>query len=317
VPESSSNSRAIPPHRVVASGLRFPEGPIALADGSLLLVEIARGCLSRVAPDGSVTVVAQLGGGPNGAAIGPDGACYVCNNGGFTWHEDEHGLRPIGVPADYDGGRIERVDLATGAVRVLYREADKGRLCAPNDIVFDRHGGFWFTDSGKRHRRQMDYGAVYYAAADGSAIRAAIYPFMTANGIGLSADEDRLYVAETLGGRIWEFDIVSPGRVARAPWPSPNGGRLLAGLDGYRPFDSLALDAAGNVCAATLYDPGLVVLSPEGQVVADLGMPDLCPTNICFGGPGLATAYVTLSHGGRLIALDWPRSGQPLNFVNR
>ena len=78
----------------VARGLQFPEGPVALADGSVLVVEIRRGTLSRVAPDGTVTVVAETGGGPNGAAIGPDGAVYVCNNGGFAWHD-----RPDGIVA--------------------------------------------------------------------------------------------------------------------------------------------------------------------------------------------------------------------------
>ncbi|MCH2100247.1 MAG: SMP-30/gluconolactonase/LRE family protein, partial [Pseudomonadales bacterium] len=60
--------------RELAKGLRFPEGPIALPGGDVLLVEIARGTLTRVALDGTVSVVANLGGGPNGAAIGPDGA---------------------------------------------------------------------------------------------------------------------------------------------------------------------------------------------------------------------------------------------------
>jgi gluconolactonase len=69
--------------RELATGLLFPEGPVALDDGSVLLVEIARGTLSRVTTDGRVQVVADLGGGPNGAAIGPDGAVYICNNGGF------------------------------------------------------------------------------------------------------------------------------------------------------------------------------------------------------------------------------------------
>ena len=55
-------------HTLLAEGLQFPEGPIAQADGSVLLVEIARGTLSRVA-DGKVEVVAELGGGPNGAAM--------------------------------------------------------------------------------------------------------------------------------------------------------------------------------------------------------------------------------------------------------
>ena len=95
----------------IARGFRFPEGPVAMADGSVLVVEIARGTLTRVMPDGSTSVVASPGGGPNGAAIGPDGACYLCNNGGFRWHEDAQGLRPILQADDYSGGRIERVDL--------------------------------------------------------------------------------------------------------------------------------------------------------------------------------------------------------------
>ena len=61
--------------------LEFPEGPIWMPDGSVLVVEIKRGTLSRVSPDGTVSVVADLGGGPNGAAIGPDGAAYVGTGG--------------------------------------------------------------------------------------------------------------------------------------------------------------------------------------------------------------------------------------------
>ena len=73
--------------REVTSGLQFPEGPVWMEDGSVLVVEIRRGTLTRVAPDGTKTVVAETGGGPNGAAIGPDGKVYVCNNGGFIWHD--------------------------------------------------------------------------------------------------------------------------------------------------------------------------------------------------------------------------------------
>ena len=72
-------------YKVIAKGLKFPEGPIWMDDDSIILVEIARGTLSRVLPSGEINVVANLGGGPNGAAIGPDGSCYVCNNGGFEW----------------------------------------------------------------------------------------------------------------------------------------------------------------------------------------------------------------------------------------
>ena len=303
--------------RTIATGLRFPEGPIAMPDGAIVLVEIERGTLSRVTPDGRTEIIAKLGGGPNGAAIGPDGAVYICNNGGLRWHEDQHGLRPVGQPDDYAGGRIERVDLATGAVRVLYTRTEKGPLKGPNDIVFDRAGGMWFTDLGKTREREMDRGGVYYATADGSQIREVIYPMLTPNGIGLSPDESRLYVAETHTGRLWAFDVDAPGVVRRRKFPSPNGGELVAGLPGYQLFDSLAVDAAGNICVATLFNGGITVISPDGAKIEHLPMPDLYTTNLCFGGPELRTAFVTLSLSGRLVALDWPRAGLALNFLNR
>src|ERR1700722_1221368 len=102
--------------RVIATGLGFPEGPVALPDGSVLVVEIAAGRLTRVSPKGELKVIAQLGGGPNGAALGPDGHCYVCNNGGFSWRTDDGFTRPTGEAADYRGGSIQRVNLTTGQV---------------------------------------------------------------------------------------------------------------------------------------------------------------------------------------------------------
>src|SRR6478609_11092015 len=93
---------------VLASGLEFPEGPVAMPDGSVLVVEIAGGRLTRVLPNGELRNVADLGGGPNGAALGPDGHCYVCNNGGFSWRTDAGFTRPTGPADGYDGGSIQR-----------------------------------------------------------------------------------------------------------------------------------------------------------------------------------------------------------------
>lgn len=299
--------------RVLAEGLRFPEGPIALQDGSVLLVEIEARTLTRIAVDGTKTVVAQLDGGPNGAAIGPEGKVYICNNGGFVWHEDDDGLRPAGAPAGDPIGWIECVDLDTGYVERLYGGDGPVPFRGPNDLVFDKHGGFWFTDAGKGTPRSIHRGGVYYAKADGSFIAEAIYPMWQANGIGLSEDGNRLYVAETVTGRIWEFDVTEPGRVRKAGFPSPHGGSLLAGLPGYQLFDSLAIDSAGNVCIATLMNGGITVVSADGKSVEHIALPDRYVTNICFGGPDLRTAYVTLSASGRLIAFDWPRPGLQLN----
>jgi gluconolactonase len=299
--------------RTLAERLAFPEGPVALADGSVLIVEIAEGSLTHIAPDGAKTEVARPGGGPNGAAIGPDGKCYICNNGGFKWHVEGSHRRPLLQADDYDGGRIERVDLATGAVECLYRAAGDVPLKGPNDLVFDRHGGFYFSDLGKVRAREMDRGAVYYAKADGSSIGEVAFPMVTPNGVGLSPDEKTLYVAETEPARLWAFDIVEPGVLRKQPWPSPHGGRLVAGLGGYQRFDSLAVDAEGRICVATLVNGGITVIAPNGRHIEHHPMPDPLTTNICFGGRDLKTAIITLSWTGRLVAVAWPTPGLRLN----
>jgi len=226
-------------------------------------------------------------------------------------------LRPAHQPKDYSGGRIERGDLATGAVEVVYTPGPNGPLRGPNDLVFDADGGLWFTDLGKTRARDLDYGAVYYARPDGSSIVEVVQPMLTPNGIGLSPDGKRLYVAETRAGRLWAWDIEGPGKLRKQPFPSPWGGTLMVDMSTYRLFDSLAVDAAGNVCVASLMEGGITVVSPQGGDVEFVPMPDVYTTNLCFGGPGLKTAFVTLSTTGKLVAIDWPRAGTPLNFLNR
>ena len=301
--------------RTLAEGLQFPEGPVALGDGSVLLVEIAAGTLTRVAADGTKKLVARTGGGPNGAAVGPDGRCYVANNGGFEWHREGGHIRPVMQARDYAGGRIERVDLKTGAVECLYRACGEVPLKGPNDLVFDAHGGIYFTDLGKRRPREMDIGSVYYAKADGSSITEVAYPMVTPNGIGLSPDGRVLYVAETEAARLWAFPIEAPGVVRKEKWPSPHGGRLVAGMGGYQRFDSLAVQEDGRICVATLINGGITVISPDGRHVEHHPMPDPLTTNICFGGPDMKTAYITLSWTGRLAAVDWPVAGLRLNHA--
>src|SRR3989442_1133648 len=206
----------MPEMREITSGLQFPEGPVALADGSVLVVEIKRGTLTRVPPDRK-----QINGAPT---------------------------------------------------------------------------------------------AVLAARGEGSRIREVLFPLDAPNGIGLSPDGRRLYVAETWTGRVWYWELAGPGEVVAGPGFGPAGGTLLAGLPGFQLFDSLAVDGAGNVCVATLVTGAITVISPAGEVIEQVPTGDPLTTNLCFGGRQLRTAYVTASGTGRLLATEWPRPGLRLEY---
>jgi gluconolactonase len=299
----------------LAGGLRFPEGPVALADGSIILVEIEGRTLTRIESDGRTEIVARLNGGPNGAALGPDGSCYVCNNGGEKFSEIDGMLIPVGRSDSYAGGWIERVDLATGHSKVLYRGIDGKPLSAPNDLVFDGLGGLWFTDIGKSGPDGRSHGAVCYARADGTAIERVVSSVTTPNGIGFAPGNRTLYVAELLSARLLAFDIEAAGVVAADSGMLP--GRYVGTGPGHAYFDSLAVEAGGNVCVASPLLGEIVVFSPDGMIVETVPVPDALPTNLCFGGADLRTAFVTLAGSGRLISMEWPRPGLRLAHSSR
>ena len=295
----------------VCDGLRFPEGPVAMADGSVVLTEMFGGRITRVAPDGTKTTVAEVN-GANGLAVGPDGMFYLCNNGGAFSPVEVGGLLYPGDfdPASYGGGRIQRVNPATGEVTDLYTECDGRPLRAPNDLVFDAHGGFWFTDHGIRHGRTADRTGIYYALADGSRITEVVFPVDAPNGIGLSPAGDVLYWAETHTGRVFRRGVSAPGELAPGNGPAA----LLCGLPGFQLLDSLAVDGDGNVCVATLVNGGVTVISPAGEILDFVATDDRITTNVCFGGPEHRTAYVTVSSTGRLLAMPWPWKGLKLHW---
>ena len=313
--ETGSTSRgADPRYRVLARDLAFPEGPVALSDGSVLVVEVRGPRVTRITPDGTCETVASWDSvttaGPNGLAIGPDGAAYVCNNGGFAWYERRGVWLPAapgtsaGQSPEYITGSIDRLDLDTGEVTVVYTACGGHRLCGPNDLVFDADGGMWFTDHGKVRAHDADRVGVFYATVDGSFARRVIFPLMGPNGIGFSPDGGTLYVAETPTGRLWAWDVTGPGRV------DYRSRRCLANTLGH--FDSLAVEADGTVVVAALGE-GLCVVRPDGEI-GYVPVPGPLATNVCWGGEDLTTAYVTEAAKGLLLAYEWPRPGLPLAF---
>ena len=298
--------------RIVATGLGFPEGPVVMPDGSVILTEIRNNRCSRITPDGKVSLFSATGGGPNGLAVGPDGALYCCNNGGSRYIEGVS--MGQGPHPDYKSGSIQRLDRATGVATTLYTDCDGHKLSAPNDLVFDKAGGMYFTDLGKRYARHRDHGGLYYALPDGSKVVCLAYPMLSPNGCGLSPDGNVLYAADTEGARLWAFDVEGPGVLRQPKGHAPHGGRHIAGLGGRARFDSLAVMASGNITVATLTTGMITEIAPDGATVREVKMPDIYPTNICFGGPDMRTAYITLSDSGRLGVMQWPEPGLKLNF---
>ena len=299
--------------REVATGLRFPEGPVAMDDGSVIVVEIAAGRITRVKQDGRTQSVAKPGGGPNGLAIGSDGALYVCNNGGnFEFTKRQGLLIPGHTPPTHAGGRIERVEIGSGKVEVLYDSCDGARLIAPNDIVFDTAGGFWFTDHGSTTHEHRTHGALYYAKADGSKITRVLRELITPNGVGLSPDGNTVYYAETFTARLWSLPLTKPGKPAKVEGFTP--GIFVGAFPGIAYFDSLGVQADGGVCVATILAGGITTFWPGTKRVKHTSLPDPLVTNICWGGESMRTAYITASGTGKLVAAEWPKAGLRLNY---
>jgi gluconolactonase len=280
----------------IADGLEFPEGPVVMADGSIIVVEIHGARVTRCW-NGRKETICETGGGPNGAAIGPDGALYICNNGG------------LGRTGPGTEGRIERVDLANGRLERVYDACDGTMLEAPNDLVFDSSGRLWFTDLGTLYFGEggitgKAFGGIYSCLPNGSSITAIKRGTLSYNGIGISPDEKHIYVADTFQARLYRYDVRLE---AQEPVYVATGMGNVA-------FDSLAVTAAGNICVATIFQGGITTFTPTGGTTFLTIPEDVSVTNIAFGGEDMRDAYITLSNTGKLVRMRWSEPGLKLAF---
>ena len=332
---------------MLASGLGYPEGPIHCSDGSIMFVEIKNEQLSIVPPGGGAThKVASIPGGPNGAAVAPDGEVLICNDGGFTWIPIPDASNPIvwvagNQPADYIGGILQSVDASNGkvtdlATEVRHREYPPGNsvpewnppydLKGLDDLVVDEAGGVWFTDYGKIRERDQDITGVYYMSPDRQTVTQKVYPLNNPNGIALSPDGSRLYVALTFERKVVYYELSAPGEIAANKSVIDGSYLLTANLEGQSVLDSMAVDSEGNVYVATMLpegnnpvsNGGISVISPTGDVeYIPINLPNKdpapLPSNICFGGPDMKTAYITCGGSGHLISMPAEVPGLKLN----
>ena len=283
--------------QLIAEGFEFPEGPIAMADGTVILTEIKAQRLTRVHPDGRKETVVETGGGPNGAAIGPDGDLHHQQRRSFTWPQQD-GLT---IPADagHPHRRLhQRFDLATGELKTLY-ETRRPPLRRPQRPGVRQAGRVWFSDHGTNEGRK--FGAFYYAKTTAATSAPARY-LIAERRRPLARSEDRLC------GR----DPHQPGLGLRhrQPWRARRLGRHVGARPGAGP--PARLPAAGQPGRrgrrqSLRCDPGQWRHHRlrSGRRDRALSVPDLIVTNICFGGSDMMTAWITASSTGKLYKTTW------------
>jgi gluconolactonase len=272
--------------RTVASGLRFPEGPSLLDDGSVAVVEMQGEAVARVAPDGTVSRLGDCGGGPNGSALGADGAVYVANNGGLS-------LGPEGiVHADREfDGIVQRID-ADGAVTTLADELPGPAPHRPNDICFAPDGRLLVTDSANWNEpRDLKTGRLIAIAPDGAVSVLAEIEGVP-NGLAFSPDGRTLYLAQSMTRKILAFEVGADGGLGDpTTWV-----KLPSGMP-----DGICVAADGSLWVCGSIDDSLHLFR-DGELAETYALPEGSqPTNCCLNGKG--EVLVTLAKTGELIAL--------------
>jgi gluconolactonase len=281
--------------REVAGGLRFPEGPSVLDDGSVAVVEMQGEAVARVAADGAVAPLGDCGGGPNGSVLGSDGAVYVANNGGLSigakglWHAER----------EFDG-RVQRI-AADGTVTTVADGLPGPAPHRPNDICFAPDGRLLVTDSADWEAMQdAGPGRLLAIGADGGVdvlLELAGMP----NGLAFAPDGATLYLAQTMTRKILALELRGDGSLGEpSTWAKLSGGMP----DGF----CVARDGTLYVCGSI--DDSLHVFR-DGELVETVALPaGSQPTNCCLTADG--ELLVTLAKLGTLVALDVGAEPLPL-----
>ncbi len=276
-----------------AASVSFNEGPAADADGAVYFTEITGNRILKYLPDGSFSEFRKPSRRANGLAFDAQGRLLACEGG---------------------GRQVTRTDLASGELEVLASKFEGKKLNSPNDIVVAKNGRIYFSDPryGDQSGRELETEDVYMIDNDGSLIRVATKPEIAKpNGIALSPDQKTLYVADTQPGppreaRVMAFSVNDDGTLSDP--------RSIYSFGHGRGIDGMAIDvegnlygAAGNANNAPENAAGVYVISPSGELLGMIPIPEDAITNCNFGGADLKTLYITA--GKRLLKVRTKNTG--------
>lgn len=294
-----------------------PESIIAQPNGTLWTSD-GRGGITRIDPNGDQQFISGLGGEPNGLAMLDDGSIVVANIGNGTIQK----LHP--------DGRVE----------VLLSEIDGVKLSSSNYVYRDSKNRLWLAFS---TREEHWWPAVAAPRPDGfivlldekgaRVVRDDIY---FTNEIRLDANEEFLYVAETMKSRILRFRVQPDGSLSDREVYGP----ASLGVGGY--VDGFAFDRDGNLWVTTVIRNGVGIITPDGdyhvafedandpllagfekKIEAGEAQPEdmgaaagktlQLVTSVTFGGPDLQTVYVGSLGMSYLPTFRSPVPGLPMH----
>jgi gluconolactonase len=287
---------------IFARDLGDPEGPVALPDGTWLVVEgtADRGCVTHISADGKTKRIIAKTGLPNGLAVDRHGAIWVAESK---------------VPS------LLRLTME-GKCEVVATACDGEPFLFPNDLCFGPDGALYLTDSGilatyfapgnkiREDYLSLDYdGRVYRVDTQSGKVKLVDHGIRFTNGIAVGPD-DRLYANETLTGDVFRYAMengcpVGPrqyfGNVIRPDAPA-----------GFKGPDGMAFSADGRLYVTVFGQHDILVLDRDGQVAERIETVGNLPTNVAFALPGSKKMMVTEYEYGQLELYDVPTDGLAL-----
>jgi len=260
--------------QLLKEGLDGTEGPIALADGSVIFSEINANRLIKIDKDNTFSTFLENTGGTTGLMFDRQGRLFAAV---VPW-----------------GSTKFSILYPEAAKKVVIDNYDGKAFGRPNDLTIARNGGIYFTDSANAQPRPPEGlplpAAFYYLPPNATKAIQILTDVGFPNGVILSRDEKVLYLNNSQGEYLLAFDVQADGSLTnRRNFAKYEGVRVNAAGVAASGADGLTIDAQGRIYVAAT--TGVQVFTPQGQHLGTIPTPRP-PQNVAFAGPDKKTLYI-------------------------